>query len=214
MRRSATTTEASPAIKAHTTSSGQLDAPAGPRLITLSPEDRELIKRVAARDASALSLLYDRYGPLIYTLALRLTESQEAAEALVGDVFALCWHAPSHFATGNVAMTLIAITRQQADSGGGGALAPTTSCAAVADTFQAPAWHHLAPDGVEPVDMRAALAALPAEQRECIERAYYDRLDLTAIAECLQLSRDAVMQSLRQGLHTLKAHIDDREAST
>lgn len=203
MRRSATIHEANP-TEAHAAPSGQPASPTGACPLALSPAEHELIERIAARDINGLSLLYDRYGPLIYTLAIRLTESQEAAEALVGEVFAICWHTPSHLAANNLATTLIAITRQQAHTEVGGSIAPTTSCVAAEDRPQAPVRHHLASDSEEPVDMRAALAALPREQRECIELAYYDRLDLTAIAKRLQLSRQAVLQSLQQGLRTLK----------
>lgn len=207
MRRSATIREAN-STEAHTAPSGEPAAPTDARPLALSQADHELIERIAARDVRALGLLYDRYGALIYTLALRLTESQEAAEALVGDVFAICWHTPSHLVANNVATALIAITCQQAHTKVGGAIARATSSVESEDRSQAPLWHHLAADSEEPVDMRAALAALPREQRECIELAYYDRLDLTAIAKRLQLSRQAVLQSLEQGLRTLKAHID------
>ena len=46
-------------------------------------DDAALVARMAAREAEAVSVLYDRYRTVIYTLALRiLREPAEAEEAL------------------------------------------------------------------------------------------------------------------------------------
>jgi hypothetical protein len=52
--------------------------------------DRMLSAGLLRRDTSALSSLYDRYSPLVFTL---LCDAEpEAAEALLQDVFVELWH--------------------------------------------------------------------------------------------------------------------------
>jgi RNA polymerase sigma-70 factor, ECF subfamily len=55
--------------------------------------DGLLIEQIRQRDVAALGELYDRYSPLVYTVTLRITLSDAAAEELLIDVFSTAWHA-------------------------------------------------------------------------------------------------------------------------
>jgi RNA polymerase sigma-70 factor (ECF subfamily) len=50
-----------------------------------------LLQRIAARDASALQALYLRAHPIVFSLSLRITADQAAAEAVTVDVFDDVW---------------------------------------------------------------------------------------------------------------------------
>lgn len=53
--------------------------------------DIELIRSLRAGDQKALALLYDRYGGLVYTVALRLLKQSAEAEDLTQEIFLNFW---------------------------------------------------------------------------------------------------------------------------
>jgi RNA polymerase sigma-70 factor (family 1) len=52
---------------------------------------KDLLQRIAAGDTAAFTALFDAYKDRIYTIALRLTDSQHIAEEIVQDVFLRIW---------------------------------------------------------------------------------------------------------------------------
>ena len=84
----------------------------GPELTS----DEMLLRGVRLRDETALSMLYDRYGGLVFTLALRVLGDRELAEEVMQDVFLRCWHGlEQHVAArGRLAGWLLGITRNRA----------------------------------------------------------------------------------------------------
>jgi RNA polymerase sigma-70 factor, ECF subfamily len=53
--------------------------------------DAELIIQLRAGKQKALGILYDRYGGLVYTIALRILAQADEAEDLTQDVFLTFW---------------------------------------------------------------------------------------------------------------------------
>jgi hypothetical protein len=53
--------------------------------------DPDLIRRIAAGDARALELLFDRYAPLIYLRALQVVHDSSLAQELVSGLFLSTW---------------------------------------------------------------------------------------------------------------------------
>lgn len=84
----------------------------GPELTS----DEMLLRGVRLRDETALSMLYDRYGGLVFTLALRVLGDRELAEEVMQDVFLRCWHGLEQYDTarGRLAGWLLGITRNRA----------------------------------------------------------------------------------------------------
>jgi RNA polymerase sigma-70 factor (family 1) len=56
-----------------------------------NPQERDLLRRIAAGDEAAFTALFDAYKDRIYTIALRLTDSTLIAEEIVQDVFLRIW---------------------------------------------------------------------------------------------------------------------------
>ena len=171
-----------------------------------SPQaDRVLIAQISARDSDALGALYDRYGALIYTLALRITANQPTAEALVGEMFSLCWHATELFLEGDLPARLIAVTRQCAHSSQSADALLAAHRTKLDNNWTLDAGDRLAQASAAAPHVQAALAALPADQRAAIELAYYAGLPQSELAARLRLPGHAVLQALRLGMRTLSA---------
>ena len=172
--------------------------------------DSQLIVRIGQRDEQALGLLYDRYGALVYTIALRITQEKALAETIVEDVFYAVWQAASSFQVGvSVPLWLSQMARQQA-------LAATQpyghrTRTQVAAHTQARPTHPDQQDagGAEAPDVRRALDGLPTDQRETVELAYYDRLTCHEIATRLRKPVSLVRTHLRVGLCTLYERLSD-----
>ncbi len=56
--------------------------------------DRLLVERILTGDQEAMIALFDRYSHLVYSLALRSTETPELAEAVLHEVFLRLWRTP------------------------------------------------------------------------------------------------------------------------
>lgn len=175
---------------------GTLDAPLS---------DSSLIDQLCQQDRQALGVLYDRYGTLVYTLALRITGNRAVAEAVSMDVFQTCWQSADMFRGSDVAAWLIGTTRQYALRALRLSVVKATASTGMRE-------HTLTEskcvDGHADVPtMRAALSAIPIEQREAIEMAYYDGLSSTTIAVRLGEPLSVVKAYLRRGLQALHMHI-------
>ena len=59
--------------------------------------EQELMQQLVAGDERAIRTVYSRFGRSVYTLALRLLGSAEAAEELTQDVFLAAWRKGARF---------------------------------------------------------------------------------------------------------------------
>lgn len=73
----------------------------------LPQTDIELFRALKARQPSALGVLYDRYGSLVYGLALRVLKNSQEAEDLTQEIFLNLWHKGTYDpARGSLSSTL------------------------------------------------------------------------------------------------------------
>jgi DNA-directed RNA polymerase specialized sigma24 family protein len=63
----------------------------------LLPSDHTLIAQICQGQEAALALLYDRYGRLLYTIALRITGDRSTSEEVIQDVFQGVWQSAEGF---------------------------------------------------------------------------------------------------------------------
>src|SRR4029434_6252765 len=75
-----------------------------------------LIQRIAAQNRDAFSQFYDRYSPLVYSLALRMLRAQSDAEDLLQEVFIQVWRQALSYRSerGSPEAWLINISRSRA----------------------------------------------------------------------------------------------------
>src|SRR5947209_5858135 len=92
------------------------DVAASPRPPAPDDPDREAIERLAAGELDALERLYERYGTMAYSIALRITNDPTAAEDAVQEAFLGAWRNASRYVAGrgSVKTWLLAIVHHRA----------------------------------------------------------------------------------------------------
>lgn len=170
--------------------------------------DDELIAAVARGDHPALLALYDRHGGIAFGLAYRILGEAGAAEEAVQDAFLRIWRRAATFdpARGSVRPWLLTIVHHCAIDlrrRRAGAPPVVAGLDEIAErTPAADAWGDLS-GRLDSERVRAAVAALPGEQRRAIEMAYFDGLTHREIAERDGLPLGTVKGRLRLGLRRL-----------
>jgi RNA polymerase sigma-70 factor (ECF subfamily) len=167
-------------------------------------DDYALMRRIAARDQSALRTLYDRHATLIYTLLRRIVRSSDDADELLVDVFWEIWSAADRFdeSRGCPRTYLVMLSRSRAidrlRSRGrqGATMQISESSASPAD--------HAAEERETAGIVRTALNALDPPQRQMIEYAFYDGMSHSEIAAKTQQPLGTVKTYIRRGLIRLR----------
>jgi RNA polymerase sigma-70 factor, ECF subfamily len=175
-----------------------------------SVSDSSLLARICRCDEQALGLLYERYGTLVYTIALRITRDRAVAEEVVQDAFQAVWQSAASFQIGgNMAAWLSGIARHGAiDATRARGYRAHARAVEFDDANVAQSSEHI--DGrADALTMHEALQALPAKQREAIELAYYGGLTQAVIAARLGTPVGTVNSRLRLGLVALRQWLDD-----
>jgi RNA polymerase sigma-70 factor (ECF subfamily) len=172
---------------------------------------------VLRRQEAALGTIYDRYIRLVYAVALRITGDRETAEEVVQDVFQNVWQAAGSFQPGVGSFTawLLGIARHRAIDATRSKRERARAREQTLDDFR--------PAGEESSlerevaqrllrgTVRTALEALPANQRQAIELAYYGGLTRAEIAERLNEPLGTVKTRLRLGLLKLRDLLQQEE---
>lgn len=156
-----------------------------------SDEDRDLVARMRAGDTKALARFYERWSRPVYALVLQVVRDPDDADDVVEDTFYQAWRQASRYepARGAVSTWIVTIARSRALDRLRSRrrlreepLTPVVSLDELTDSaVRDPA------AGAEESEVRErvaqALKALPPEQREVLELAYYGGLSQTEIAE-------------------------------
>src|ERR1043166_5761136 len=78
--------------------------------------DRDLIRRMASKDSTALDAFYERYNRLAFSLVLRIVGTREDAEDVLVDVFWQVWQQAGRYdqSRGKPIAWLLTIARTRA----------------------------------------------------------------------------------------------------
>jgi RNA polymerase sigma-70 factor (ECF subfamily) len=176
--------------------------------------DRAAIARLAGGDPEALEGLYGRYGTMAYSLAYRITGDGPAAEDAVQEAFLGVWRNAGRYEVGrgSVRTWILSIVHHRAiDS-----LRRRRTTSALPDADEAPPEALTMPDlwddvaaGLDREAIRAAMASIPAAQRESIELAYFGGLTQVEIADRLAVPLGTVKSRQRLGLLALRRVLVD-----
>lgn len=187
-------------------------APSQAEAELLSLSDGDLIARIVKAEESALSVLYDRYQRLVYSLAFQSIGEKNLAEEITQDVFIRIWEKASSYRPeqGKVITWIVSITRNRAiDEYRRRRVRPENS---------AIDW-----EGLEPGEqsdnanleaevetallrqrIRSALATLPREQRQALSLAFFRGYSHTEIAASLQEPLGTIKTRIRSAMQKLQ----------
>lgn len=171
--------------------------------------DDELMQAIARQDSAALVALYDRYGRLAFGLAYRIVNDGPLGEEIVQDAFMQVWRRAATYQAnqgGSARAWLLTIVHHRAIDLVRRAGASRPPDVPLDDAGELVAgtdvWRevsaHLTQD-----EVRAAVGALPPEQREAIGLAYFEGLSQSEIAERLHAPLGTVKGRMRLGLKKL-----------
>jgi RNA polymerase sigma-70 factor (ECF subfamily) len=168
---------------------------------------------LAQGSPEGVEMLYERYGRLAYTLAVRVLGDGAAAEDVVQEAFLAIWRRASTYRPdrGSLRSWVCAIVHHRAIDrlrGRSGrsrldlSLDAAQSAASPADT-----WETVMAD-LERGQVRRALAELPEEQRRTIELAYYGGYSQTEISSAMSVPLGTVKGRTRMALRRLRSALE------
>jgi RNA polymerase sigma-70 factor (ECF subfamily) len=174
--------------------------------------DRQTLAAVAGGSADALERLYDRYAATAFGLARRILAQQDLAEEVVQDVFSQVWREAGRYdaARASVAGWIVLLTRTRSIDRLRARRArpdldrPVEPAATQPLTTGERSPEQVAISSEDARNVRAALAALPEEQRSLVDLAYYEGLTHTEIAARTGVPLGTVKTRLRAAMVTLR----------
>jgi RNA polymerase sigma-70 factor, ECF subfamily len=174
--------------------------------------DTALLMQVQQRDEHALRLLYDRYGRLVYTIALHITGDKLLAEEVVQDAFYAIWQSAASFQLDRSARAwMIGIVRHRAIDAvrtrqyRARARETVLTTSATMDVLTLP--DEQLQIRVLGQVVRDALTKLSVTEQQIIGLAYYGGFTGMEIASRLQLPLGTVKSRLRNALIKLRVAV-------
>lgn len=184
-------------------------------------DDIALIRLIVYQCTEALNELYDRYGRLVFNLALQTVGDPATAEEITQDVFLRVWEKAATFREeqGKFCTWLTSITRHRSidllrqrrsrperDSIGWDDLTSGNE-----PSVDGPEW--AAELSIESLRIRTAVGGLPPEQQKALHLAYFYGWSHSEIAERLEEPLGTVKTRIRLGKQKLREILQDRISS-
>ena len=153
-----------------------------------SPDDKELVRAIVAREESAISELFDRYSGMLTALSLRILHDPADVEEILQETFLQVWNQAERYDSkrSSVSTWLVLIARSRSiDRLRSRQVKLRTATAARQENPDL----HTSPEGVGNVLMQerrrrlaTEMANLPEEQRQVLELAFYGGMTQSEIA--------------------------------
>lgn len=182
--------------------------------------EQTLVSRVQTGDFAAVEELYGRYSRQAFGLALKILNSNEAAEDAVQDAFLRFWKQPNSFdsSRGRFSTWLLSVVHNLCID----QLRRKRNKAVSIDQQEAQEHLNYMADeqvaieeevwlGMQRTAIRKAMGDLPLEQRRVIELAFFNGLTHQEIAQETGQPLGTVKSRIRQGLMKLKGLVKDIE---
>jgi RNA polymerase sigma-70 factor (ECF subfamily) len=175
-------------------------------------EDQALLDQITNREAEALSVLYDRYGRLLYSVAYHLVGHQQLAEEITLDVFRRVWEKSASYRAdrASVRTWLTSMTRNRAiDILRREGVRPEHNSISWDDLTVEPHADGHSPETAVSRQMQKqiihnALAELPHEQQDVLILAFFRGYSHSQIADQLEMPLGTVKTRIRLGMQKLR----------
>jgi len=166
--------------------------------------DIALVSGVRAGDEGAMTVLYDRYSSVVYSVALRVLGDTGKAEDILQEIFMQLWRNPGAFnaARGSLGAWLAVIARNRSID----MLRkrrPETDISDVVVSVESDL-ADATERGRAVEKIRRALGEMPAPQRSALELAFFEGLTHSEIASRTGEPLGTIKTRIRAGLMTLR----------
>lgn len=176
----------------------------------------ELLRQVGQGDRRSFEQLYDRFSGVLFSIAYRMLNSQEAAEDVLQDVFVQIWKKAPLFdpARGRPMTWAVTLTRNKAID----LIRSAQRRSGLHDTMlrekralryfdDRSSFDAVASDEMSKL-VRAAIEKLSKEQRVAIELAFFASMTQAEIAEYLDQPLGTIKARIRRGMLALREMIE------
>jgi RNA polymerase sigma factor (sigma-70 family) len=176
--------------------------------------DEALVALVARKDDAALAALYDRFGRVAFGLALRIVRDRSLAEDAVQDAFLSVWRnadrfVPERAKASSWILTFVhrrAVDLVRREERRRTEPLPETPVEGTSPATDEEVWLRLQRERVQ-----GALRALPDQQREALELAYFGGFTQSELAERLGEPLGTIKSRMFSGLARLRELLADNE---
>lgn len=146
-------------------------------------DDMGLLTRIRSGDQEAMSALFDRYGTMVYSVALRVLRDRGEAEDVMQDIFVQVWRNPGAFVSGkgSLAGWLVVVARNRCID-----MIRRRRPADPVELFSLSSPTDLAREAEQKSlleKIQGLVNSLPDEQRKSIELAFFEGLTHSEIAQ-------------------------------
>ncbi len=176
--------------------------------------DFQVVTALQQGNSNALGIVYDRYGAVVYRLALRMLANPAEAEDLTQEVFLAFWRGVDKYDPdrGTLLVFLLTITRSRALNRFKQQNSQQNLYAKFGN-YLPKADHHPGMESVALNELKermgAALQQLPTAQKQVLEMGYYQGKSQSEIAQELVVPLGTVKTRSRQGLLKLRQLLQD-----
>ncbi|MDQ6749061.1 MAG: sigma-70 family RNA polymerase sigma factor [Candidatus Dormibacteraeota bacterium] len=185
-------------------------------ILTGNDVDAEIVNPLRDGRPEAIEVIYDRYAGLAYGLALRITGDAGRAEDVVQEVLLSVWRKPDRYdpSRGSFRTWLMTLVRNRSIDNLRGHWRHQGADVELGDDLQDASGHSdpwpAVALSLERDVVRAALAALPADQRQAVEMAHYGGFSHSEIATKLGLPLGTVKGRLRLAMEKMHVFLTAR----
>jgi len=182
-------------------------------------DDERLISLIAQLQAGALDQLYDRYNRPIFSLALMIVGDRATAEEITLDVFMRVWQKAGSYRADQARVSTwlthiarhhaIDVLRRRAVRLDQSALSWDEITSGAPLPAQNPG--ELAEQSLRRERIHAAIARLPADQKQALMLAYFGGYTQTQIAEALKQPLGTIKTRLRLAMQKLRDFLHDEQ---
>jgi RNA polymerase sigma-70 factor (ECF subfamily) len=178
-------------------------------------QDAALIARIRGGERAAFVSFYDRYSPLLFSVAARVLGERKEAEDVLQEVMLVIWNKSGDYnpQLGTLSSWAVAVARNKALDrlrARARRLRLIEDAAVMAGDSGATSY----PSANEVIHgqeraelLRDAMKALPADQRMAIELAFFSGLSQSDIAERLQQPLGTIKARIRRGMLRLREQL-------
>jgi RNA polymerase sigma-70 factor, ECF subfamily len=174
----------------------------------------DYVRRCSLRDESALAALYDESSPLVYTIARRILQDEADASEVVLDVYKQVWDNAARFdeQRGSAAAWIVILAQSRARDRRRfrAARMRAAKIEELSDVMSSqPSPESLAMTNQSGRSVMRALAAVPLEQRQALELAFFGGLSHSEISDRLGEPLGTVKTRIRLAVAKLRELLKD-----